>query len=128
MPRGDGMGPAGLGPMTGRAADYCAGYSVPGYMNPVSGRGFYGRGGFGGRGRGYRNWFHQTGLPGWQRAQTGLPAWGGYADPYYASNMGEFSPKEERRLLNDQAKAIKEELGAINKRIKELEASGEKEK
>jgi len=35
MPFGDGTGPMGLGPMTGRAAGYCAGYSVPGYMNPI---------------------------------------------------------------------------------------------
>ena len=38
MPLGDGTGPAGLGPMTGRVAGYCAGYSVPGFMNPVPGR------------------------------------------------------------------------------------------
>jgi hypothetical protein len=38
MPFGDGTGPAGMGPMTGRAADVCAGYPVPGYMNPVMGR------------------------------------------------------------------------------------------
>jgi len=37
MPGGDGSGPAGMGPMTGRAAGYCAGYPVPGYMNPVPG-------------------------------------------------------------------------------------------
>ena len=40
MPAGNGTGPLGLGPMTGRAAGYCAGYPVPGYMNPVAGRGF----------------------------------------------------------------------------------------
>jgi len=45
MPRGDGTGPAGLGPMTGRAAGYCAGYSVPGFMNPMPRRGL-GYGGF----------------------------------------------------------------------------------
>jgi len=45
MPRGDRTGPAGLGPMTGRAAGFCAGYPVPGYMNPATGRaGFYGVG------------------------------------------------------------------------------------
>jgi len=45
MPRGNGTGPAGLGSMTGRAAGFCAGYPVPGYMNPVAGRaGFYGAG------------------------------------------------------------------------------------
>ena len=33
MPRGDGTGPTGKGPMTGRGAGYCAGYSTPGYEN-----------------------------------------------------------------------------------------------
>ena len=42
MPRGNGTGPVGLGPMTGRAAGFCAGYSVPGYMYPVTGRTGYG--------------------------------------------------------------------------------------
>ena len=37
MPWGDGTGPTGLGPMTGRAAGFCAGYGVPGYANPVAG-------------------------------------------------------------------------------------------
>jgi hypothetical protein len=41
MPRGDRTGPWGAGSMTGRAAGYCAGYPVPGYMN--LGRG-WGRG------------------------------------------------------------------------------------
>jgi len=45
MPFGDGTGPGGMGPMTGRAAGFCAGFSVPGYMNPVvGGAGFYGAG------------------------------------------------------------------------------------
>jgi len=38
MPRGDGTGPMGMGPMTGRAAGYCAGFPVPGFMNPIGGR------------------------------------------------------------------------------------------
>ena len=78
MPGGDGTGPGGMGPMTGRGAGYCAGYPVPGFMNPYGGRfgmgygrgmgyGYglgmgYGRGMGGGRGR--RNWFYATGLPG----------------------------------------------------------------
>jgi hypothetical protein len=50
MPRGNGTGPGGMGLMTGRAAGNCAGYPVPGFMNPYGGR--FG-GGFGlGRGRG----------------------------------------------------------------------------
>ena len=44
MPAGDGTGPLGVGPMTGRAAGYCAGYPVPGYMNPVPGWGLWNQG------------------------------------------------------------------------------------
>ena len=54
MPRGDRTGPAGLGPMTGRAAGFCAGYPMPGYMNPAGGAGWVnpvmGRAGFYGAG------------------------------------------------------------------------------
>jgi len=54
MPLGDRTGPWGLGPMTGRGLGYCAGFPVPGYMNPGPGL-WFGRGfGFGkGFGRGY---------------------------------------------------------------------------
>ncbi|OGC41855.1 hypothetical protein A2Y85_03345 [candidate division WOR-3 bacterium RBG_13_43_14] len=64
MPAGDGTGPLGYGPMTGRGAGYCAGFAAPGYVNPMPGRGWFGfgrgRGGGGfhrGGGRGWRNWF-----------------------------------------------------------------------
>jgi hypothetical protein len=71
MPRGDGTGPMGVGPMSGRAAGFCAGYAVPGCMNRVPGLGMgMGRGG----GRGFRNWYHATGLTAWQRAAAGSPA------------------------------------------------------
>jgi len=33
MPGGDGTGPRGFGPGTGRKAGYCYGYSMPGYAN-----------------------------------------------------------------------------------------------
>ena len=80
MPRGDGTGPMGMGSMTGRAMGYCAGYSVPGYMNQA-GFGFSGRGfGFAGRGRGHRNMFYATGLPGWMRFGYS-PGWGGGLGP-----------------------------------------------
>ena len=79
MPRGDGTGPRGMGPMSGRGAGYCAGYDMPGFGNQVPGRGFgmgVGRGaGFSGGGRGWRNCFYATGLPGWAvLAVTGMPA------------------------------------------------------
>ena len=52
----------GMGPMTGRGAGYCAGYPVPGYMNPMPGGGGCGRGrGFGrGFGRGWGRGFIQN--------------------------------------------------------------------
>ena len=38
-----GTSPGGSGPTRGRDTSFCAGYPVPGYMNPVAGRaGFYG--------------------------------------------------------------------------------------
>ena len=65
MPAGDGTGPGGMGPMRGRAAGFCAGYNVPGYINPVPGRGFWGRGrGFGGRGFGWGRGSRALGFPG----------------------------------------------------------------
>ena len=57
MPRGDGTGPRGLGPRTGRAAGFCAGNTVPGSAagSPGAGRGLgagAGRGLGAGAGRG----------------------------------------------------------------------------
>ena len=125
MPRGDGTGPAGMGPMTGRGAGYCAGYSVPGYMNPYGGRYFgagraYG-GGFG-RGRGYRNQYYATGLPGWARYNVGAPAWGGVAgNPYYGTGAGlGITPEQEADALKNQADFLKKQLDDIQARIGEL--------
>jgi hypothetical protein len=56
MPFGDGTGPQGMGPMTGRGAGYCAGSGFPRFANFAQGRGWFGfNRGFGrgtGRGRG----------------------------------------------------------------------------
>ena len=77
MPRGDRTGPAGAGPMTGRAAGFCAGNSVPGFMaggfgmgmrrGGGSGRGFFGAG----RGLGFARNFGGYGRFGCN------PVWGG---------------------------------------------------
>jgi len=135
MPRGDGTGPAGMGPMTGRAAGNCAGYSVPGFANPTGGRySGIGRGSFGGRGgrgRGYRNWYQATGLPGWYRYNIGMPAWGGvsttpvypYANPYSDPAV---TPDQEKEILREQADLLKQQIEDIQARVEELE-KGEKE-
>ncbi|NLA05585.1 MAG: DUF5320 domain-containing protein [Firmicutes bacterium] len=46
MPGGDGTGPLGRGPLTGRGFGYCSGlgYQRPGYGRPFFGRGFRGYG------------------------------------------------------------------------------------
>jgi hypothetical protein len=123
MPRGDGTGPAGMGPMTGRAAGFCTGYSVPGSMNPVSGRGYWGWGRGGGRGR--RNWFYATGLPGWARTGYGLPAWGGTANPY-AYGGAPYAPgltaQQQMDGLKAQAEYLEDSLDGIKKRMEELES------
>ncbi len=51
MPRGDGTGPAGKGPQTGRKKGYCTGADDPGYLVPGQGLGLGGggRNGTGGR-------------------------------------------------------------------------------
>ena len=120
MPRGDGTGPAGMGPMTGRGAGFCAGYGVPGYLNPVGGRGAWGAGlGFGrGRGRGHRNMYWATGLTGWQRAAMDYPAAYPYAAPVPFMQP---SAEQELEALRGQLKAMEQGIGQIQERIRELE-------
>ncbi len=107
MPGGDGTGPVGMGPMTGRAAGYCAGYPTPGYMSPVGGRGFWGwgRGRSGGWGR--RNWFYATGLPFWARMAQGF--------------FGAPSAEQEREALRQQSQQLQQSLNAVNRRLEDLE-------
>lgn len=125
MPRGDGTGPMGMGERTGRGAGFCAGFDLPGYANPMVGRGFGMGGGFGrgrgfltrgaGGGRGWRNMFYATGLPGWAR-------FGGYGVPYAATGPNP-DPAQEKRLLKRQAEDLQSELELIKKRLAEVESS-----
>ena len=124
MPAGDGTGPAGMGPMTGRAAGYCAGYNTPGYVNQAGGRGFgFGRGRGGGRGFGRgRGWGQGWAYP--------YPA----ATPYYGAPSGgypynpDISPQQESSFLQEQAKALQGEIDSINQRIKDLGKTAKKSK
>jgi hypothetical protein len=103
MPRGDGTGPMGMGPMTGRGAGFCAGFAAPGYMNPGIGYGM----GFG-RGRGFRRMFYYTGMPGWARA--GYPVYGGAYAPAV----------DEKEFLGNQAEFLENQLQQVRKRLKTL--------
>lgn len=109
MPRGDGTGPMGAGPMTGRAAGFCAGYPTAGFMQPGGGRGGFGGGaGFGrGGGRGRRNWFYATGVPGLGRGR----GWFGPAAGAPASELEVV--KREAELLQDSLAQVKERIGKL---------------
>jgi len=129
MPGGDRTGPFGAGPRTGRAAGYCAGYGMPGYANPIGGRGFgmgYGRGygrGFGmGYGRGLGRGFRGGG-----RGWFGAPTWAGapytagqpYIPPY---DPGYPEPAvNEMEELKSQEKYFSTMLKDLRSRIENLE-------
>lgn len=120
MPRGDRTGPAGMGPMTGRGAGYCAGFQVPGFANPVGGRGHLGRGRGGGwgRGRGFGRGF------GWAGAGYGRPGWG--AVPFSPA-VPMASPEQELADLKQQAEYFRNALDEIGKRIEEVEKAKQEE-
>ena len=121
MPLGDGTGPAGMGPMTGRAAGYCAGFPVPGYMNPYGGRlalGF-GWGGFG-RGRWYPHAAPFRTIPYGVNPYSTFP-YGAY--PYAAP----YSKEQEKEALTNQIKVLEDQIAAVRKRIEELETESSKE-
>lgn len=119
MPRGDRTGPLGFGPRTGRAGGYCAGFPVPGYMNPQPGsRGVgFGRGRGWGRGLG-RGRMYGASYP--CPVFQGVPAYGtpypGYGPEYEA----EATTEQKVSFLKEQAALLKEELDAIEERLEEL--------
>lgn len=100
MPGGNGTGPRGQGPMTGGGRGNCA---VPAgrVVGNMSGGRLLGRGG----GRGWRNWYHATGLPGWQRFEV--------------------TAEDEKEALRSEAEVLKQQLLDVQNRISTLE--GEKE-
>ena len=119
MPRGDRTGPQGVGPMSGRAAGYCAGYDMPGYANADPGRA-YGRGmawGRGGRGRGGRG----AGGGGWGYARQAQPA---PADAPVAPPPPP-APAQEKTFLEREISGLKAELSYLEERLKGLEQAKE---
>ena len=115
MPFGDGTGPQGMGPRTGRRAGYCAGSPTPGAFNPL-GRGCgFGLGRGFGQGRGFRHRFWAIGMPGWAWTQ-------GAAQPY--PSVPPFFPAEqvdEAKILKQQAAYLKEQLQDVQQRLAEVE-------
>ena len=124
MPGGDGTGPLGQGPRTGRALGYCAGYPMPGFMNPGFGfgRGFRRFGGRGfGIGFGWRRWRFVPITPApiqpqqvWEPVQV-------QPQVYPPTKEQELQMLEdERKTIEQEQEALKQELEEIRKRIEEL--------
>lgn len=112
MPGFDRTGPSGFGPMTG------------------GGQGFCGRRGFGasrwgsgtrfsGGGRGWRRRYWPAGMPGHLRGEGGAP-WA-FQDAY------PYGPGDEPTGLREYAAWLKEELGAVEERLRKLEVRSVKE-
>ena len=99
MPRGDGSGPRGEGPMTGRRAGYCAGYDRPGFYGPRPRRGI-GMGRGMGYARGGRLGFFGGG-PGWA-----------YQEDY---------PADEKEFLNYKLKELELQLEHVKGRLEKLQ-------
>jgi len=100
MTRGEGTGPRGMVVMTGRAAGFCVGASMPGYANKGQGRGCR---------RGLRQRNHATGVAGRGRfAGNALPLQmpGQDRDKYY---------------LQNKADALQAELNPLRMRLDEIE-------
>lgn len=108
MPRGDGTGPMGMGPMTGRGMGYCAGYAAPGFVNSGFGMGL----GMG-RGRGFRRMYYATGLPGW--ARYGAYPYGSVPNAYQMPDV------DEKEVLQKQAEFLEKQLGEVREQLKSFE-------
>ena len=101
MPRGDRMGPNGMGQMTGRGLGYCNGYESPGFTKgaPRGGAGF-GRGFGRDFGRGYGRGFGNQGFS-------------NYPVPQY-------SAKDEEKYLKSEMDVLKNEIKTMEARLSEL--------
>jgi len=105
MPRRNGTGPMGTGPMTGRSADHCASFATPEFANYVGG----------GLGRGLRK---RRGVRGGRRGM-GF----GFRNRFYAPEAEQTPPisaDQEKKNLIHEKKALENNLKVIKKRLDEL--------
>ena len=111
MPRGDGTGPVGAGPQTGRGLGFCSGFDRPGFMQAMPGRGWH-RGRGLGMGRGFRRGYRCFG-----------PGFGSGFGPgpfYYGGQPAAMNPEQEKNMLQAEAQQLRNALSNIEQRIQEI--------
>lgn len=113
MPGFNGTGPLKKGPMTGGGRGYCA---IP--LEATEKRTFGQGMSFKIGGRGNRNCFYATGLPGWMRAQNGIEPFKRFAQSW--------SKEDQLAALKNQVDYLNNTLGEIQSRIQELEGKKER--
>lgn len=107
MPGRDRTGPVGMGPMTGRAAGFCAGNATSGFTGPSFGHGFgrrLGRGFTGGRGSRWGGFYPRYGYD--------VPPAGFYSQPGPQVNEVDML-KEQAAYLENALEGIKQRMSAI---------------
>jgi hypothetical protein len=97
MPRGNGTGPMGRGPLTGRGVGYCAGTGRPGYESQGSGR-------ISGQGRGF--FTRGRGQGGFRGRRCFSP---------YVGQGPVFDAEGDKQGLENRAEALRRELEAVER-------------
>lgn len=110
-----------MGPMSGRAAGYCAGYGRPGFVHSGFGRV---RGLGMGWGRGFRGRdIGARGRLGWASAWP--PAFPDLRPLSWPEKSAQrLDESEEKRILKNQLESLDIEISAIRKRLSEIDQGG----
>lgn len=111
MPGLDRSGPSGLGPMTGGGRGCCNPREFrqsPWGLTPYPGRG---------GGRGWRHWQGGIGTPRRMRGRS--------FGPWRPGTPRSTSRKEEAAMFREYADWLKEELGAVEERIRDVDHRAE---
>jgi len=114
MAYGDGTGPNGAGPMTGRGAGFCAGFNVPGSMNFQFGGGNR----FSGCGRGRGGAGFGCGF----RSSSGIGRQRLAGMQNFENSYGIQNADTEKNYLKSEAEFLKQSLEAVTKRLEKLES------
>jgi hypothetical protein len=115
MPRENGTGPDGRGPMTGRGRGFCVERATPELINRFWGSRFFGggcgwkRNGGGPRGRGFRHRWGATGILGF------------FGVGPTEMEKGEIGSENDENQLKEQENILQQQLQVIQKRIEDLE-------